>query len=89
MKNADWKINAFALATTLGVAYVLCAIYDTLFPPYGLLRLLAPVSPIPIMGSAAGFAVGLAMFVIAGFVLGAIHGIASRYWSKALKEGAS
>lgn len=89
MKNADWKINAFALATTLGVAYVLCAIYDTLFPPYGLLRLLAPVSPIPIMGSAAGLAVGLAMFVIAGFVLGAIHGIATRYWGKALQGGAS
>lgn len=88
MKNADWKVNAFALATTLGVAYVLCAIYDTLFSPYGLLRLLAPVSPIPIMGSAAGLAVGLVMFVIAGFVLGAIHGIASWFWSKTLKAGA-
>lgn len=89
MKNANWKINAFALATTLGVGYVLCAIYDTLFPPYGLLRLLEPVSPWPIMGSATGLAVGLAMFVIAGFVLGAIHGSASRYWSKVLKGGAS
>ena len=89
MKNANWKINAFALATTLGVAYVLCATYDTLFPPYGLLRLLEPVSPWPIMGSAKGLALGFAMFVIAGFVLGAIHGIAWRYWSKALKGGGS
>ena len=87
MKNADWKINAFAMATTLGVAYVLCAIFDTLFPPYCLLRLLTPVSPWPMMGSATGLAVGLAVFVIAGFVLGAIHGIASRYWSKTLKGG--
>lgn len=87
MKNADWKINAFALATTLGVAYVLCAIYDTLFPPYGLLRLLEPVSPWPIMGSAKGLALGFVISVIAGFVLGAIHGIASRYWSKTLKGG--
>jgi hypothetical protein len=89
MKNTDWKVNACALATTLGVAYVLCAVYDTLFPPYGLLRLLEPVSPWPIMGSAAGLVGGLAMFVIAGFVLGAIHGIASRYWSKTLKGGTS
>ena len=87
MKNADWKINAFAMATTLGVAYVLCAIFDTLFPPYGLLRLLEPVSPWPIMGSAIGLAVGLAVFVSAGFVFGAIHGSASRYWGKTLKGG--
>lgn len=89
MKNADWKINAFALATTLGVAYVLCAIYDMLFPPYGLLRLLEPVSPWPIMGSATGLSVGLAVFVLAGLVLGAIHGIASQYWRKILKGGGS
>ncbi len=84
MKTADRKINAFALATTSGVAYVLCAIYDMLFPPYGLLRLLAPASPWPILGGATGLAVGLVVFVVAGFVLGAIYGIASRYWSRAL-----
>jgi len=84
MKNADWKVNAFALATTLGIVYVLCAIYDTLFPPYGLLRLVETVSPWPILGSAKGLVFGFAMSVIAGFVLGAIHGIASRYWSKTL-----
>lgn len=85
MKNADWKINAFALATTLGVAYVLCVIFDTLFPPYGLLRLLAPVSPWPIMGSATGLAAGFAVFVVAGLALGAIHGVARGFWSKRLK----
>ena len=89
MNKADWKTSAFALATTLGIAYVLCAIYDALFPPYGLLRLLTPVSPVPIMGSAAGVVFGLAISVVTGFVLGAIHGLASRYWSKTLKEGAS
>ena len=25
-----WKVNAFALATTTGVAYVLCALFDLL-----------------------------------------------------------
>jgi hypothetical protein len=89
MKDTDWKIDAFALATTLGIAYVPCAIYDTLFPPYGLLRLLAPVTPWSMMGSATGLAVGLAVFVIGGFVLGAIHGLASYHWSKTLKAGAS
>jgi len=28
-----WKVNAFSLATTLGVAYIGCAIFDVLFPP--------------------------------------------------------
>ncbi|MBI5613288.1 MAG: hypothetical protein HY942_09530 [Gammaproteobacteria bacterium] len=84
MKGSQWKVQAFSLATTLGIAYVLCAVFDTLFPPYGLLRVLAPVSPWPIMGSAAGLALGFAMFAIAGFVFGAIHAIAWRYWSKTL-----
>ena len=25
-----WKVHAFSLATTLGVAYILCAIFDAL-----------------------------------------------------------
>lgn len=85
MKNANWKINAFALATTLGVAYVLCAIFDTLFPPNGLLRLLEPVSPWPIYGSLAGFITGFVLFTAAGFALGAIHGAAWGFWRKRLK----
>jgi hypothetical protein len=88
MKGSEWKVQAFSLATTLGIAYALCAVFDSLFPPYGLLRLLEPVSPWPIMGSAMGLAAGFGMFVVAGFVLGAIHGLTSRYWSKALNGGA-
>lgn len=37
-----WKVHAFSLATTLGVVYILCAIFDVLFPPFGLLTALAP-----------------------------------------------
>ena len=79
-----WKLHAFSLATTLGVAYILCAIFDTLFPPYGLLAGLAPASPWPIYGSPIGFLTGFAMFTIAGFVLGALYGIAWGFWSKKL-----
>ena len=50
-----WKVHAFALATTTGVAYVLCAIFDLLFPPFGFLAALAPASPWPITGSPIGF----------------------------------
>ena len=41
-----WKVYAFALATTTGVAYVLCAIFDLLFPPFELLLHLPP----PVLG---------------------------------------
>ena len=79
-----WKLHAFSLATTLGVAYILCAIFDVLFPPFGLLVLLAPVSPWPISGSPIGFLTGFVMFTAAGFVLGALYGIAWGFWSKKL-----
>ncbi|WP_157261339.1 hypothetical protein [Methylotenera mobilis] len=78
------KLHAFSLATTLGVAYILCAIYDTLFPPYGLLAALASASPWPIYGSPIGFLTGFLMFIAAGFVLGAFYGIAWGFWSKKL-----
>ena len=35
-------------ATTLGVAYILCAILDALLPTFGLLAALAPASPWPL-----------------------------------------
>ena len=54
-----WKVHAFSLATTLGVAYILCAIFDVLFPPFGLLAALAPASPWPISGSPLGFPDGI------------------------------
>ena len=85
MKGSQWNVQAFSLATTLGIAYVLCAVFDSLFPPYGLLRLLEPLSPWPIYGSLAGFITGFVMFTAAGFALGAIHGVAWGFWSKRLK----
>ncbi len=85
MKQGEWKVYGASLATALGIAYIGCSIFDALFPPYGLLVLLAPVSPWPISGSALGFATGLAMFVIAGFVLGALYGLSWEFWSKRLK----
>jgi len=37
-----WKVQSLSLATTFGVAYILCAIFDALFPPFGMLTALAP-----------------------------------------------
>ena len=81
----SWKVPAFSLATTLGVAYVLCAIFDALFPPFGLLAALAPASPWPISGSPLAFLTGFVSFTAAGFVLGALYGIAWGFWSKRLR----
>lgn len=83
--TASWKVHAFSLATTLGVAYILCAIFDVLFPTFGLLAALAPASPWSISGSPLAFLTGLALFIVAGFVLGALHGIAWQFWSKKLR----
>ena len=81
----SWKVHAFSLATTLGVAYVLCAIFDALFPPFGLLAGLASASPWPISGSPLAFLTGLVLFTAAGFLLGALYGIAWGFWSKRLR----
>ena len=80
-----WKVHAFSLATTLGVAYIFCAIFDALFPPFGLLVVLAPVSPWPISGSPIAFLAGFVLFTATGFVLGALYGIAWGFWSKKLR----
>ena len=61
-----WKVHAVSLATTLGVAYILCAIFDVLFPPFGLLAALAPASPWPISGSPLAFLTGFVSFTVAG-----------------------
>jgi len=83
--NHSWKPYALSLATTLGVTYVLCAIFDALFPPYGLLQGLSQASPWPLYGSPAGFVTGFAMFTVAGFALGAIYGVAWDFWRQKLK----
>jgi len=31
--TAGWKVYGWALATTLAIAYIACAIFDALFPP--------------------------------------------------------
>lgn len=80
-----WKVHAFSLATTLGVAYLLCAIFDALYPPFGLLAVLASASPWPLSGSPIAFLSGFALFTAAGFVLGALYGIAWGFWSKKLR----
>jgi hypothetical protein len=71
-----WKVHAFSLATTLGVAYVLCAIFDVLFPPFGLLAALAPASPWPIFGTPLAFLTGFVSFTVAG--LCSAHSMESR-----------
>jgi hypothetical protein len=81
----SWKVHAFSLATTLGVAYVLCAIFDALFPPFGALAGLASASPWPISGSPLAYLTGFVLFTAAGFVLGALYGIAWGFWSKRLR----
>lgn len=78
------KLHAFSLATTFGAAYVLCAIFDVLFPPYGFLVALAPTSPWPIYGSPIGFLTGFVMFTVMGFALGSLYGVAWGFWSKKL-----
>ena len=80
-----WKVHAFALATTLGVAYILCAIFDMLFPPFGMLAGLASASPWPISGSPLAYLTGFVLFTVAGIVLGALYGIAWGFWSKKLR----
>ncbi len=79
------KVHALALATTAAIAFVLCAVYDALFPPYGLLMALKPISPLPLSGSPVGFVTGLVFFTIAGLLLGGLYGTASEFWKKRLQ----
>ena len=81
----SWKLHALSLTVTVSVAYTLCAIFDALFPPFGLLAALAPASPLPISGSPLAYLTGFALFTVAGFVFGALHGIAWEFWSKRLR----
>ncbi|MEW5707463.1 hypothetical protein [Pelomicrobium sp. G1] len=82
--DTSWKVYALAFATTGAAAYILCAFFDALFPPFGLLAWLAPASPWPITGGPLGYAFGLALSAAAGFVLGAIYAGAWRFWRRRL-----
>ena len=82
--TGPWKVHAFSLATTMGAAYILCAIFDVLFPPFGMIAALGQHSPWPIFGTPLGFLTGFVTFTIGGFVLGALYGIACEFWSKRL-----
>ena len=79
-----WKMHAFSLASTLAVAYILCAIFDALFPPFGLIPWLSQASPLPLFGSLLAFLTGFVLFTAAGFVFGALYGFAWGFWSKKL-----
>ena len=70
----------------LWVWHIFYAPFSTFcFPPFGLLAALAPASPWPISGSPLAFLTGFASFTVAGFVLGALYGIAWEFWSKRLR----
>lgn len=84
MKDATWSVYGSAWATTMGVVFIVCAIFDVLFPPFGLLRWLAPASPWPITGSVMASVVGFVLFLVVGFVFGAVYGIAWRFWNRRL-----
>ena len=84
-KPDSWKVHALSLTVTLSAAYTLCAIFDVLFPRFGLLAALAPASPLPISGAPLAYLTGFALFTVAGFVFGALHGIAWEFWSKRLR----
>ena len=81
----SWKVHSFSLATAGGVFYILCAIFDALFPPFGLIAAVSSHSPWPLFGSPLGFLSGFVTFTVGGFVLGALYGIAWDFWSKRLR----
>ena len=83
-KPDSWVVHALSLTVTMSGAYALCAIFDVMFPPFGLLAAFSPASPLPISGSPLAYLTGFALFAVAGFVFGALHGIAWRFWSKKL-----
>jgi hypothetical protein len=81
-----WKVDSVSLATTAGVFYILCAIFDALFPPFGLIAAVSTHSPWPLFGSPLGFLSGFVTFAVGGLVLGALYGIAWDFWNERLRE---
>lgn len=104
MKKLNGWVVGGALVITLGVLYTICAVafalvplatlefFNAWFHGLSLAETQSGAKPFTLglfVYGLAGLAVGLAMFETAGFVLGAIHGNASHYWSKPLKGSAS
>ena len=54
MQTHFWKPYVYARATTGAVVYIPCALFNVLFPPYGLIAWLAPASPWPLAGGPLG-----------------------------------
>ena len=84
-KPDSWKVHALSLMVALSAAYTLCAVFDVFFPRFGLLALLAPASPLPISGGPLAYLTGFALFIVAGLLFGAVHGIAWDFWNKRLR----
>ena len=83
--TGSWKVHGLSLMVTVSVAYALCATVDVLVSRFGLLAALAPAGPLPISGSPLAYLTGFALFAVAGFVFGAVHGVAWDFWSKRLR----
>ena len=73
------------MTVTLSMAYTLCAVFDVLFPRFGLLSALAPTSPLPISGTPLAYLTGFTLFTVSGYLVGALYGIAWQFWSKRLR----
>ena len=84
-KPDSWKIHALSMTVTLSMAYTLCAVFDVLFPRFGLLSALVPTSPLEISGTPLAYLTGFALFTVAGFLFGALHGVAWQFWSRRLR----
>ena len=80
----SWKVHSFSLGSAAGVFFIMCAIFDALFPPFGLIAAVSSHSPWPLFGSPLGFLSEFVTFTVGGLVLGALYGIAWDFWSKRL-----
>ena len=85
MRNSSWIVYAASLATTFGVVFIFCEIFDALFTaPFGFIRWIQPASPLPITGCVTAALTGFVMFIVVGFLVGDLYGIASTFWTKRL-----
>ena len=83
--TGTWKVNLFSLATTAGVFYILCAIFDAPFPPFGLIAAVSTHSPWPLL-EPAQLPERICDVRRRGLAPGALYGIAWDFWNKRLRE---